>query len=341
MMFGGKLFPSLPPIIKASEGPNKIIPSQSDSQADSSGQAGVTGPGTGEKLVSREEQPLNMQTPPSTAPRVISTIPIMPAPGAVSPGSPQVPSTIALPPPSAAPPLSAPSTPAAAGTPFPPPPAGPAAASPAPSPNAMPPAAAVTGPAAISTAPKKIHTVVIRADQSGAMNVAAAAPESPAGPAVPVGPAPTTAPRTPVAPAARPRTPSQAGANGPMDILPGGEPSLPPAAPPPRTGVARVEPANGPIALETGSSAALPAGGYAVQLTSQRSEEEAKAAYRALQAKFPSQLGDRAPIIRRADLGSKGIYYRALIGPFASVEEAAGMCSKLKAAGGTCLVQRD
>ena len=46
-------------------------------------------------------------------------------------------------------------------------------------------------------------------------------------------------------------------------------------------------------------------------------------------------------MVRRADLGDKGIYYRALVGPFASMEQAAGMCSNLKAAGGNCIVQKN
>ncbi len=83
------------------------------------------------------------------------------------------------------------------------------------------------------------------------------------------------------------------------------------------------------------------AGGYAVQVTSQRSEADAQAEFRTLRAKFPTQLGGREPIIRRADLGAKGVYYRALVGPFASADQAAELCSKLKAAGGSCLVQRD
>ncbi len=58
-------------------------------------------------------------------------------------------------------------------------------------------------------------------------------------------------------------------------------------------------------------------------------------------AKYPTQLGGHEPIVRRADLGTKGVYYRALVGPFASMEQAAGMCSSLKAAGGTCIVQRN
>ena len=65
-----------------------------------------------------------------------------------------------------------------------------------------------------------------------------------------------------------------------------------------------------------------------MQVSSQRSEAEAQAAFRALQAKYPTQLGSREPIIRRADLGDKGIYYRALVGPFASMEQAAGVCSQ-------------
>jgi len=82
-------------------------------------------------------------------------------------------------------------------------------------------------------------------------------------------------------------------------------------------------------------------GGYAVQLSSQRSEAEAQSAYREMQGRFPSQLANRTPIIRRADLGAKGTYYRTLVGPFASHEEAETMCSNLKAAGGSCIVQKN
>ena len=78
-----------------------------------------------------------------------------------------------------------------------------------------------------------------------------------------------------------------------------------------------------------------------MQVTSQRSEGEAQAVFRSLQAKFPGQLRGHKPIVRRADLGAKGVYYRAFVGPFASVEQAAGLCSRLKAAGGSCIVQRN
>jgi len=84
-----------------------------------------------------------------------------------------------------------------------------------------------------------------------------------------------------------------------------------------------------------------PAGGYTVQVSSQRSKEEAQSSFRDLQAKYPDLLSGRAPIIRRADLGAKGIYYRAMVGPFASADQATELCSNLKAAGGSCLVQKN
>ena len=45
-------------------------------------------------------------------------------------------------------------------------------------------------------------------------------------------------------------------------------------------------------------------------------------------------------MIRRVDLGDKGIYFRAMVGPFASGSEASQVCSSLKSAGGQCIVQK-
>jgi hypothetical protein len=93
------------------------------------------------------------------------------------------------------------------------------------------------------------------------------------------------------------------------------------------------------------TNAAQPAAGgggsYVVQVSSQRSEADAQASYRALQGKFPSVLGSRPPLIKRADLGDKGVYYRAMVGPFGSSEEAAQVCGNLKTAGGQCVVQKN
>jgi sporulation related protein len=81
-------------------------------------------------------------------------------------------------------------------------------------------------------------------------------------------------------------------------------------------------------------------GGYLVQVSSQRNEADAQAAYRALQDKFPAVLGSRAPLIMRADLGDR-VFYRAAVGPFATPDEAFQFCSNLKSAGGQCVVQRN
>lgn len=82
-------------------------------------------------------------------------------------------------------------------------------------------------------------------------------------------------------------------------------------------------------------------GAYVVQVSAQKTEGEAQSSYRALQSKYPAVLGGREPTIRRADLGDKGVYYRAQVGPFASAGEATTFCDNLKAAGGQCIVQKN
>jgi cell division septation protein DedD len=96
-----------------------------------------------------------------------------------------------------------------------------------------------------------------------------------------------------------------------------------------------------PARTRTAVATSAPAGGGSyVQVTSRRTEGEAQTEFRALQAKFPSQLNGHDAVIRRADLGEKGVFYRALVGPFASADEALQLCSGLKAAGGNCIVQK-
>jgi cell division septation protein DedD len=131
----------------------------------------------------------------------------------------------------------------------------------------------------------------------------------------------------------------QAGANAPLSIVPTpGDTAPAPAPVRTHTAVAHPAASRPAVAAEASPSAG---GGYSVQVSSQRSEAEAQASFRALQGKFPNQLGSRQASVRRADLGDKGVYYRSLVGPFASMEQAAGMCSSLKAAGGSCIVQKN
>ena len=82
-------------------------------------------------------------------------------------------------------------------------------------------------------------------------------------------------------------------------------------------------------------------GAYVVQVSAQKTEDEARASYQSLQQKYPSVLSGRDASIRRADLGDKGVYYRAQIGPFATADQANSFCGDLKAAGGRCIVQKN
>ena len=77
-----------------------------------------------------------------------------------------------------------------------------------------------------------------------------------------------------------------------------------------------------------------------VQISSNRDQAEAAGAFRSLQAAYPNVLGDQQAFVRRADLGSKGTFYRTQIGPF-SAGQADRLCNNLKAAGGQCFLQFD
>ena len=167
------------------------------------------------------------------------------------------------------------------------------------------------------TEPRRIKTLSVRPDQPAGSERTGAVGNPPPAPAAPQ----TT---RSVAPAANARTTSATAgtANAPLSLSPQAGQSQ-------RTQVASTNPTQNI------------AGGYVVQVSSQRSEADARASFRILQGKFPSILGSRSPLIKRADLGRRGVYYRAMVGPFASSSDAVHLCSGLKAAGGQCVVQRN
>lgn len=78
--------------------------------------------------------------------------------------------------------------------------------------------------------------------------------------------------------------------------------------------------------------------GYLVQVSSQRSMEQAEASFADIQQQYPSVLAGMKPVIQEADLGDKGIYFRVRVGPWASRDEAIRVCESLQAAGGSCFV---
>jgi hypothetical protein len=78
-----------------------------------------------------------------------------------------------------------------------------------------------------------------------------------------------------------------------------------------------------------------------VQLVSNKSEAETQSSFKVLQFKYPTVLGTRAALIRRVELGDRGTYYRAHVGPFANADQANVLCDRLKSAGGQCLVHKN
>jgi hypothetical protein len=176
--------------------------------------------------------------------------------------------------------------------------------------------------------PRKIKTLAVRGDQPDGAATPVTSATPPAKPA--------TAAKT--SPAATRNQPSAANANAssnvPLSLMPEGNQPTPPAEET-RTRVAATNP------VQAAPSGGAASGGYLVQVSSQRNEADAQASYRALQSKFPTVLGSRSPVIKRADLGDKGVYYRAMVGPFGSSDEASQFCGSLKTAGGQCVVQRN
>jgi hypothetical protein len=174
----------------------------------------------------------------------------------------------------------------------------------APSQPAMPYTTASVAPGPAAAEPKKVKTIPIRPD--GTLGTDTSGSRSPA-------------PARAQAPAAQP-TDARASAGAPM-----------------RTASIPAPGAAGPAV-----TAPTPAtGAYVVQLVSNKSEAEAQSAFKILQAKYPGVLGNRTALIRRVELGDKGTYYRAQVGPFASSDQANSLCDNLKAAGGQCIVQRN
>jgi hypothetical protein len=179
--------------------------------------------------------------------------------------------------------------------------------------------------------PRKIKTFSVRGDQADTGAPAAAAPPPPATKQAPAGKnAARTAPSS-----------ANASATAPLSLSPQADAPAPTTPAPTTDTRTRVAATNPVQTAPSGGADTGGSGGYVVQVSSQRSEADAQASFKALQSKFPNVLGSQSPLIKRADLGDKGIYYRAMVGPFGSADEASKFCGSLKSAGGQCVVQRN
>ncbi len=154
-------------------------------------------------------------------------------------------------------------------------------------------------------------------------------------PSAPPAAMPAAAP-PPVAQAVSPPPPSlppatvASAAPTPPNSVPIARPAPKPAAPPPAP-----PPAPAPMA-----SPPPAAGGWVIQVGSLPSREEADKHWRGIAAKQAALLAGRQASMVQADLGAKGIYTRVFLTGFTDQASAAGLCSKLKAAGTDCLVKK-
>ena len=301
-----------PPLIKADTEPVKTIEKQTENQASNKAiydrvdlQADAKS-----KMVSREEQPVDLPSAPAGEPRSADS------------------SRIILP-------------------------GGPASAQPTP-------------PDTQGSEPRKVKTMAIRPTAPAAEEsrppandpIAEAARTGQAprsefddGIMTNEGAAPRTEPRLAAAPTQQPAraTPPAPRPAAPAIPAPQAQRPVPaPAAPVQRSEPAQVAavqpraPAPAPAPAPTAQPRpAAAGGGFVVQVTSQRSEADARTAYSSLQRKFPQVLGPYQPSIQTATVGDRGTYYRVRVGPFGSSSDASTVCNNLRAAGGDCVVARN
>ncbi|MBI4725322.1 MAG: SPOR domain-containing protein [Rhodomicrobium sp.] len=86
------------------------------------------------------------------------------------------------------------------------------------------------------------------------------------------------------------------------------------------------------------AAAAPAASGFYVSLRSAPDEKAIQRDLPALSGKYKAQLGDVQLTVKIADLGAKGVTYRAVAGPLGTRQEAMDLCQKIKGAGGGCFV---
>jgi hypothetical protein len=214
--------------------------------------------------------------------------------------------------------------------------------------------------------PRKVRTVVVRPDGTILSSTASDASAADGGAA----PAPaTTADAAPAPAAPAPVTDDMAAISGTdgnalsitTDPDAASAPAIPPPAPAPAvkaadapapapvkkpTQVAQAPApatdANGPLDLTSGGNNAQPAtaaDGVFVQVSSQRTEDAARATYKDLQTRYPSILGKYGVDLQQADVPSRGTFYRVRVGPF-SATDAQRLCDDLRSAGGDCVLAR-
>lgn len=79
--------------------------------------------------------------------------------------------------------------------------------------------------------------------------------------------------------------------------------------------------------------------GWSVQLASATTEDSAWSTWKKMQSRNKA-LASQQPVVVRADLGSKGVFYRVRLVGFDSQEDAGKACSRLKSKGVKCFISK-
>ena len=94
-----------------------------------------------------------------------------------------------------------------------------------------------------------------------------------------------------------------------------------------------------PATATPAATSAASGGTYGVQIASLPTEADAQKSQANLKVKFASVIGNHPLEIRKADIAGKGTYYRVRV-VAGSKDDAAAICTRYRAAGGTCLISK-
>ena len=207
------------------------------------------------------------------------------------------------------------------------------AAAPGASPMQPPAVATVDDPNAADGGPRRVKTLVVRPDGS-----VMPPPEAPAAPqqAAPAEAVPAPQQQMAAVEPAMPAMPMPQAAPAPAPVAD----AAPPAAPAPAADPAPVAaiPPKPKVAAADVAAPAKPSQ-YVVQVGSKQNQTEALATFADMQQKYPTLLASYRPMVQKADLGAKGVWYRLRIGPIVDKSAATKLCGQLKSQGHPdCLV---
>jgi hypothetical protein len=222
----------------------------------------------------------------------------------------------------------------------------------------MPPeaAAAPAAPAAVATVddpsaadggPRRVKTLVVRPDGSvqapPAPPAAEAAPPPAAAQQIAAAdvapPPPQMAMAEPALPPAQQAAPEPVAAPAPVAAAPQAAAAPVAADPQPVAAIPAPKPKKVAAAAAAAAPQAAAASQYVVQVGSKQNQTEALATFADMQQKYPTLLASYRPMVQKADLGTKGVWYRLRIGPIVDKTAATKLCGQLKSQGHPdCLV---